>query len=1123
MAVVVLPMDRAAACDAFLTDRPAIYEERVELRGREQITRPLSIPAGTDVIVLARERGLDVTLEVASAGKVIARGDDPIQRTGIQRATFTARDNTGYSLSLVGKEDAGVHGSVEVRVVSPVAKSDSCFETQRALAAANAAYAVGQAVSRGETKSGADADGAYRSAARTYGSVVARLQSSGASALLAQTQHALAVLYATDVDGELARARAWADKALQNYNAVGDTYGNARAQFIDAYARFELALSSKSSSSSDEGIYSARQGIAKARAQLSSVVQFHARRGEKDDQAAALNMIGLTYYEEGLNEEAIRTFLRALTLYEQLGDKLGRAKVLHNTALAETDLGRLTSAAEHYAQVLQLITAKDDPYGYTHVLIANGVASWAGGDVDTALERLGEALELARRIQNVSLQGRALHNIGSVYTTIGDTDLALDFYRQALPLRNPESEAPGRIATLSAIANILRMRGNAAEALKMDREALSLAVGAINAANVRVQIARDLQALGQPNEAVQQLEAVLAAGSGANGMQRAEARYERARARLATGGLVDAESDLRAALAAFKKYGVPALEFDAWVTLAQLQRTQGRANAALSSLDEALALAEEVRTQSANPELRAAVMQPLRPAFDLKIGMLAERFFARAPATGSAPDDVAMEALMTAEQARARALADFENVDVRQVSAERSRERQRLYRELAAHRFQLESRLNDAEADDPRLTSLRSEIITLRQKLDRINAEIGATAALVRTDSATRPRADRLEPAAVPPDTALVEYWLGSEAAFAWVLTRERLSLIRVGTSAEVSADARAFHAALSGLGTTPVSERLKHAERLGDRIIGPIAALIAKKRTVIFAPDGALHYVPFAALRVVVDGQRRFLIEEHDVAIAPSLRSFLEHSARDEAAPPPRQMLLVDDPVYGSSDPRLASNAVPRKAEGTQPVSWFALLRGHSGEVLPRLPSSAREAATIASLLPKGEVDQLEGFNATRDRFLRAPLEEYRFIHVASHAVSDATVPQLSSLILSTVDTQGRTIDGRVMAADLMYRKLRADVVVLSACETALGADVAGEGLIGLRYVVLARGARSVLASLWQVPDQAAMQLMTQFYAALLRDKSPLVAASGNAMRAMLRSRVTDPALWAAFALTVR
>jgi len=166
--------------------------------------------------------------------------------------------------------------------------------------------------------------------------------------------------------------------------------------------------------------------------------------------------------------------------------------------------------------------------------------------------------------------------------------------------------------------------------------------------------------------------------------------------------------------------------------------------------------------------------------------------------------------------------------------------------------------------------------------------------------------------------------------------------------------------------------------------------------------------------------------------------------------------------------------------------------------------------------------VDQLEGFAATKDRFLGADLTRYRFIHVASHAVADAEIPQLSALILSTHDKDGRPLDSRVLAADLLNRRLSADVVVLSACDTALGKNISGEGLMGLRYVVLARGARSVLSSLWEVPDVVAAQTMTRFYTALLRTNLSTIAASGKALRETLAGQYNDPALWAAFAVTV-
>ena len=175
-----------------------------------------------------------------------------------------------------------------------------------------------------------------------------------------------------------------------------------------------------------------------------------------------------------------------------------------------------------------------------------------------------------------------------------------------------------------------------------------------------------------------------------------------------------------------------------------------------------------------------------------------------------------------------------------------------------------------------------------------------------------------------------------------------------------------------------------------------------------------------------------------------------------------------------------------------------------------------------IAALLPREGVDRLEGFTATRDQFLGAKLGSYRFIHVASHAIADSEVPQASALILSTRDPRSREIEGRVLAADFMSVRLNADTVVLSACATALGKHVVGEGLLGLQYVVLARGARSVVSSLWPVADQSTADFMGRFYYSLVQPGSSVLTALGGAMRGMLATPSADPSHWAGFMLTI-
>jgi CHAT domain-containing protein len=147
----------------------------------------------------------------------------------------------------------------------------------------------------------------------------------------------------------------------------------------------------------------------------------------------------------------------------------------------------------------------------------------------------------------------------------------------------------------------------------------------------------------------------------------------------------------------------------------------------------------------------------------------------------------------------------------------------------------------------------------------------------------------------------------------------------------------------------------------------------------------------------------------------------------------------------------------------------------------------------------------------------------KYRFIHIATHGTVDAQVPQLSALILGSYDAHGNRVDGAVRVADLSLQTLNADVAVFSACDTALGKEVPGEGLVGIGSTVLARGARAVVASLWPVSDEIGARLMTEFYGHLLHDSMSVPAALGESMRSAIRSPGSaDPALWAAFQVSV-
>lgn len=1110
----------AVPCDPLLSGGSSSFTLR--LHGGVRVTREIVIPARSEMLLSASETGLDVTLEALDAGRVIGRTATPVSRTGVARLTLRSDPGAKISLIVTAEGDPGQRGLVVIRtfLVRKATANDVCWRVQRLLAEADGHYAQALAITKdnsGDSKN--DARSEYKTTADQYLTAAKQIS---APALRAYAEHALAeVLYTWLHDWS--GAVPWAQAAARTYRREGDPYGAARARKIEADASVQIALQVPTTGA--ERTQRSVTELRRIRAELLALTAFHAVRGESFDQALAVEGVGVTFYYEGLNDKAIGAYRNALAIFERLGEQSQKTLPLNGIALADLELGRVYDAAAQFARLLQVMPGGVDPRDRAITLDNSGFANRMAGHMDVALQQYADALQLGRQLQDKLRQARSLFGIGSVYDALGDSDRALDFYRQSQSLMSAKQDIRVRMASLRNTASVLRSRGQVQEALSMHDEALSLAPTGPERTLIQIQRARDLEALGQNHSALQVLESVIQAGNPGRKIVQARALLERAKIRIATREWSAAEVDLHRAIATFAAAEAPVDEFSSWVTLAQVQHKRGSTQRALDSLDNALKLAEEVRLQSANPELRASLLQPLRPAFDLKIALLADRQLASGePKDAPTQEQSALEALSTAEQARARAFADFERLDVGRSAAQAHllEQRRAIYRELAARYFQLESSSARMADDDARVRGIRSDISALRVKLDETETQINSSSSTARAKAGTEGWI--LDRHSVPSDTAIVEYWLGAQNAIAWVATHDRLTMVDLGASAKITDAARAFHDSLSPFGKAPASKRLEDSVHLYALIIQPLERYIAPYHTLIFAPDGALHYIPFGALRATGPDRPRFLIENHDIAETPSIGILLNRPSEAAAAPPRAdRLLLVDDPVYTADDDRLRSTVASRNADSKETDLRSIVFRSFSDASLPRLTYTAREATAVASLFAPDHVDRLEGFTATKDRFLAALLDRYRVIHVASHAMTDAQIVGLSALALSAVDPTGKKIDNNlVFASDLMALRLKADLVVLSACDTSLGKDVAGEGLMGLRYIVLARGAGAVVASLWEVLDRATSELMTAFYRSFLGGHKSVPAALSEAMRTMLSGSNTDPSEWASFTATI-
>jgi CHAT domain-containing protein len=281
--------------------------------------------------------------------------------------------------------------------------------------------------------------------------------------------------------------------------------------------------------------------------------------------------------------------------------------------------------------------------------------------------------------------------------------------------------------------------------------------------------------------------------------------------------------------------------------------------------------------------------------------------------------------------------------------------------------------------------------------------------------------------------------------------------------------------------------------------VLDPVRASLGPAVTrLVVVPDGPLHRVPFDALRL---GDGRYTVEHFAVGTAPSATVTAELWRRPRTASAdarPLRLLAFGDPTFARSGERRDGEAAIHRAAFD------------SGGTLPRLAESGREARLVAAYAPEAVVRLRE--EASEAYLKRVPLRDFRVIHFATHALVDDGTIAGTALALAP----GGGESGFVAPGDLAALRLGADLVVLSACHTAGGVLVTGEGVRGLTAPLLQAGARAVVATGWRVDDRRTVTFVEQLYAALA-DGQPVVEALRAAKLGALR-RGVPPGEWAAF-----
>jgi CHAT domain-containing protein/tetratricopeptide (TPR) repeat protein len=875
--------------------------------------------------------------------------------------------------------------------------------------------------------------------------------------------------------------------------------------------------------------------------------------GEPWWEAEALTCLALvqTWLSE---EQSIDNFIRALDLWQAAGDdddyKFIEA-VLY-TGRAMDRWSRLRDAAQMMEFGLLLARDRDEVLT-SHFLIQLAGVYGQLGDSTRAIELGEEGLAIVRALEHKPRTAVVLTNLARAHYRRGSLQKANDLAVEALALRREIGEELGLMATLATLAEISLGLGDPDLALSYVDETIKTGTpfGTVAALLPTMGVASVLRGLGKPAEARARLlraievtnpsndprstmraqlalaglclddhdaaaarplvDRILAMeGTIGDPFVRAEALDLRARLSLAANDLPLAEEASAQSLAIRRAVGDRVGEATSLFRSAQIARASQDLERARVLLQEARGIVAVQRTDLLIPQLRATWTGTVREIEEAYVSVLTA-LDARDPERGF--DVLAFEG---SDAASARSLLDT-LADQREPVTGSAADRERAARENLVDALERQMRSRAASAPAAERLALEREVRDLSAEHDRLWAEARASDPVRRESPVPLVLAD-IQSRVLDDETTLLEFFLGAERGHAWAVTRGGLHAYALPSRARVDAAVEAVKAALARPpGPSSGPDRASAALRALAELVLPRERSVLRGTRLLIVADGSLHHVPFAALP---DASGRPLIEQFEIASLPSA-SVAAQLRRElaERPPAPRAIAVLADPVYDSADPRLHGVHGTILADATlkQATREFGFKDGR----LPRLPFTRREALSLAALAPASSTVQLD-FAANVDAALSSELGSYRYVHFATHGLLNDARPELSGLVLSLVDREGRPRRGLLTAPAVSALRLQAELVVLSSCRSAAGREVKGEGLVGLTRAFMHAGAPRVVASLWPVDDLASSAFMTRMYGGLLgpRKLTPAAALRAAQLEMLRHRRWRAPYYWAAFQL---
>lgn len=754
--------------------------------------------------------------------------------------------------------------------------------------------------------------------------------------------------------------------------------------------------------------------------------------GDKGRQARSLLYVALGLFHAGRTEEAIEPFKQSARLAAEVGDKRLQATALNSAATMLQQSGDYPEALHLLNEALDLVREQKDLNGEASQLRNLGGLYLETHDYAKAFDAMQRSLELSRQLKQPRLEYSVQVKLAKLEIARGNYAAALPYFESNLKLESQIKELPLKIETRDVASTAYYHLGNYQKAGEAIAQMLELARAqkvALAEAQALSYLAELQLKLGNHNEAV--------------------------------------ISATRAAMLFRQSEANPSMEAGVIFTRALAERQLGKTDEALSDLRRAMALLERARltllpTESARAEFVAHNSDLFFEAVDLL-----------------ASQGKSDEALAVSEAYHARAFLDLlveSRANLRGVLPKDLREKEEnILKRISA----TQRELWQEGISTKREQELKRELADAESALEQFQLEVRRSnpryAALKHLELLP---AKRIQSEVLDAHTGLLEYFLGPNKSFVWLVSKDKVSYAVIPSAPDLQQMVTDYRKSIADKSDIKDSANgfAGQSRRLYAALIKPLAADLNSLRRLVIVPDGPLAYLPFESLLSDVKAKEGsgFLLERFAISYEPSASALaaIEKTNRQTET---RGIVAFGDPAYPDSAERSPATASTRTA-----TAYLA----ERGMDLRPLPYTRIEVNDIGALFPAADRKIFLGTEANEMNVKSQSLEKYRYVHFAAHGIVDEENPDRSGVVLSLQNNDAQ--DGILQMTEIMSLKLNSDLVTLSACRTGLGKVISGEGVLGLTRAFMYAGSRSVAASLWNVNDAATADLMKSFYANL-------------------------------------